>query len=177
LLPAGATTPEYLQLCKKVEPSAALIIDLALKRRTFNKKGMWFFLDPPAYGAFLSNFYHGHAPAGKQLLTFVCPVSQQEARNHRGMQALEKKIEENLRKAFPPIESAVEWKRSQVVRNLDSIAIRADQTQKDRPGYKVPRVDGLFLVGDSTCAPGATMEMEYESVLACYTRITEKREG
>jgi len=133
-------------------------------------------LDPPAYGAFLSNFYHGHAPVGKQLLTFVCPVSQQEARDHQRMQALEKKIEENLRKAFPPIETAVEWKRAHVDRNLDSIGIRADQSQKDRPGYRVPQVDGLFLVGDSTCAPGTAMEMEYESVLACYKRIMEDRE-
>ena len=95
----------------------------------------------------------------------------------RVIQMLEKKIEENLRKAFPPIETAVEWKRSHIVRNLDSIAIRSDQTQKDRPGYRVPQVEGLFLVGDSTGAPGAAMEMEYESVLACYDRISKEREG
>jgi phytoene dehydrogenase-like protein len=91
------------------------------------------------------------------------------------VKALEKKIEENLRKAIPRAEMAVEWKRSHVVRMLDSVAIQADQTRKDRPGYRVPEVKGLFLVGDSTCAPGACMEMEYESVLACYDRIVAER--
>ena len=175
LLPKEATTKEYVKLCKKAVPSSALIVDLALTRRIFRKKGLWFFMDPPSYGIFLSNLYHRHAPAGKQLVTFVCPCSSEEVRQPEVMRALEKKIEENLRKAIPGAELAVEWKRSHVVRMLDSVAIQADQTRKDRPGYRVPRVEGLFLVGDSTCAPGACMEMEYESVLACYERIAAER--
>lgn len=174
LLPKGATTEAYVDLCEKAQPSTALIVDLALKHRIFHKKGLWFFVDPPSYGVFLSNLYHGHAPAGKQLVTFVCPCSAEEVKQPEVMQALEKKIEENLRKALPRAAVAVEWKRSHVVRMLDSIAIQADQTRKDRPGYRVPGVTGLFLVGDSTFAPGACMEMEYESVLACYERIVEE---
>ena len=175
LLPGEATTKEYIQLCKKAVPSAALIVDLALKHKIFHKKGLLFFLDPPSYGTFLSNLSHMHAPAGKQLATFVCPCSQQEARQPGVIQTLEKKIEENIRKAIPQKEMAVEWIRSHVVHMLDSIAIRADQTRKDRPGYRVPRIEGLFLVGDSTCAPGACWEMEFESVLACFGKITGKR--
>ncbi len=175
LLPEGATTKAFVRLCEKAVPSAALIVDLALKHRIFHKKGLWFFLDPPSYGTFLSNLYHRHAPAGKQLATFVCPCSPEEVRQPELLRALEKKIEENLRKAIPRPEMAVEWKRSHVVRMLDSIAIQSDQTRKDRPGYRVPNVAGLFLVGDSTCAPGACMEMEYESVLACYERMVAER--
>jgi phytoene dehydrogenase-like protein len=175
LLPKEATTREYIRLCKKAVPSTALIVDFALRRRIFRKKGLWFFLDPPSYGIFLSNLYHRHAPAGKQLVTFVCPCSREEARQPEVMQALEKKIEENLRKAIARAEMAIEWKRSHLVRMMESIAIQADQTRKDRPGYRVPKVEGLFLVGDSTCAPGACMEMEYESVLACYERMVAER--
>ncbi len=175
LLPKGATTQEFVELCRKAVPSAALIVDLALKHRIFRKKGLWFFMDPPSYGTFLSNLCHRHAPAGKQLATFVCPCSPEEVRQPELVKALEKKIEENLRKAIPRAEMAVEWKRSHVVRMLESIAIQADQTRKDRLGYRVPNVEGLFLVGDSTCAPGASMEMEYESVLACFERMVEER--
>lgn len=171
LLPAGSSTPEYLRFCRKTVPSAALIVDLALTQRIFPAKGLWFFLDPPAFGTFLSNLSHLHAPAGKQLATFVCPCSPQDAARPEVIQTLEKKVEANIRKAIPGKETAVEWRRSQVVHMLDSIAIRADQTRKDRPGYRVPRIKGLFLVGDSTCAPGCCWEMEYESVLACFERI------
>jgi phytoene dehydrogenase-like protein len=177
LLPEGATTKEFVNLCEKAVPSTALIVDLALKNRIFHKKGLWFFMDPPSYGTFLSNLCHRHAPAGKQLATFVCPCSPEEVRQPEVVKALEKKIEENLRKALPRAEMTVEWKRSHVVRMLDSIAIQSDQTRKDRPGYRVPNVKGLFLVGDSTCAPGACMEMEYESVLACYERMTTERDA
>jgi phytoene dehydrogenase-like protein len=177
LLPEGTTTPSFVDLCKKAVPSAALIVDLALKHRIFPKQGLWFFLDPPSYGTFLSNLCHRHAPAGKQLATFVCPCSPEEVRQPDLVMEMEKKIEENLRKAIPRSELAVEWKRSHVVRMLDSIAIQADQTRKDRPGYRVPNVKGLFLVGDSTCAPGACMEMEYESVLACYERMVTERDA
>ena len=177
LLPQDATTGDFIDLCKKAVPSTALIVDLALKHRIFRKKGLWFFLDPPCYGTFLSNLYHRHAPAGKQLVTFVCPCSLEEVRRPELIRTLEKKIEENLRKAIPRAEMAVEWKRSHAVRMLDSIAIQADQTRKDRPGYRVPNVKGLYLVGDSTCAPGACMELEYESVLACYERMLEDRKA
>jgi len=172
LLARDTTTEEFIKLCKGAEPSAALIVDIALKYRIFKKKGLWFFLDPPCYGTFLSNLSHMHAPAGKQLATFVCPCSRQEARQPGFIQALEKKIEENLRLALPQQKMAVEWIRSHVVHDLDSVAIRSDQTRTERPGYRVPRLDNLFLVGDSTCAPGACWEMEFESVLACFDRIT-----
>jgi len=177
LLPRESTTREYHQLCSRVEPSAALIVDIALTHRIFKKKGLWFFLDPPCYGTFLSNLNYMHAPAGKQLATFVCPCSQQEARQPGFIQTLEKKIEQNLRTALPGTEIPVEWIRSHVVRVLDSIGIRADQTRADRPGYTVPGVERLYLVGDSTCAPGPCWEMEYESVLTCYDRILGAEEG
>jgi len=171
LLPRDATTREYDRLCRRVEPSAALIVDLALERRIFHKKGLWFFLDPPCYGTFLSNLNYVHAPAGKQLATFVCPCSQLQAREPGFIQTLQKKIEQNIRTALPRMEIPVAWIRSHVVRPLDSIGILADQPRADRPGYTVPGVRGLFLVGDSTCAPGGCWDMEYESVLACLDRI------
>lgn len=177
LLPAEKTTQAFVDLCRKAVPSAALIVDLALKHRIFPKKGLWFFMDPPSYGTFPSNLCHRHAPAGKQLATFVCPCSPEEVKQPEVVRVLEKKIEENLRRAIPRPEMAVEWKRSHAVRMLDSIAIQSDQTRKDRPGYRVPNVKGLFLVGDSTCAPGACMELEYESVLACYERMTTERDA
>ena len=177
LLPEGTTTKEFERLCRNVVPSTALVVDFALKYRIFHKKGLWFFLDPLCYGAFLSNLCHRHAPAGKQLATFVCPCSPEEIRQPEVTRALEKKIEANLKKAVPRAGMAVEWKRSHLVHMLDSVAIQADQTRKDRPGYRVPNVKGLFLVGDSTCAPGACMEMEYESVLACFDRMAAERNG
>jgi len=172
LLAPGVTTSEYVGLCRQAKPSTGLIVDFALNRRVSRAKGMWFFLDPPAYGVFLSNLCHRHAPVGRQLASFVCPCSQEEAGQPEMLQTLEMKIEANLRRACPAIETAIEWKRSHWVRMIDSVAIRVDQTRKDRPGYRVPQVEGLYLVGDSTFAPGSSWEMEYESVLACFERIT-----
>ena len=171
LLPRESTTREYRQLCTRLEPSAGLIVDIALRHRVFSKKGLWFFLDPPSYGTFLSNLHHMHAPPGKQLATFVCPCLPHEARQPGFTQTLERKIERNLRTALPGTEIHVEWVRSHVVRVLDSVGIRVDQPRTERPGYTVPGVARLFLVGDSTCAAGGCWEMEYESVLACYDRI------
>jgi len=172
ILAPGVTTSEYVGLCTQAKPSMGLIVDFALSHRVSGDKGLWFFLDPPAYGAFLSNLCHRHAPVGRQLVSFVCPCSPEEARQPEVLQTLEIKIEANLRKACPAMETALEWKRSHLMRMLDSVATRVDQTRKDRPGYRVPQVEGLYLVGDSTFAPGSSWDMEYESVLACFERIT-----
>lgn len=172
VLDPAKTTPEYVRLCSQAKPSMGLAVDFALSRRVSRTKGLWFFLDPPTYGVFLSNLCHRHAPVGKQLASFVCPCSPEEARQPEAIQTLEAKIEENLRKACPGVEHAVEWKRAQVVRMLDSVAVRADQPRQDRPGYRVPQVENLYLVGDSTCAPGVCWEIEFEAALACLERIT-----
>jgi phytoene dehydrogenase-like protein len=171
ILDPSATTPEYVRLCSQAKPSMGLLVDFALSRRVSRTKGLWFFLDPPAYGVFLSNLCHRHAPVGRQLASFVCPCSPEEARQPEVLQTLEAKMEENLRRACPAVEHAVEWKRAQVSRMLDSVAVRVDQPRQDRPGYRVPQVENLYLVGDSTCAPGVSWEIEFEAALACLERI------
>lgn len=173
ILDPAATTPEYVRLCSQAKPSMGLTVDFALSRRVSRTKGLWFFLEPPTYGVFVSNLCHRHAPVGRQLASFVCPCSAEEARQPEALQALEAKIEENFRRACPAVEHAVEWKRAQVVRMLDSVAVRADQTRQDRPGYRVPLVENLFLVSDSTCAPGVSWEIEFEAALACLEKITD----
>lgn len=171
ILDPAKTTPEYVRLCTQAKPSMGLAVDFALSRRVSRAKGLWFFLDPPSYGVFLSNLCHRHAPVGKQLASFITPCSPEEARQPETIQTLETKIEENLRRACPAVEHAVEWKRAQVVRMLDSVAVRADQPRQDRPGYRVPQIENLYLVGDSTCAPGVCWEIEFEATLACLERI------
>ena len=172
ILSPGVTHQEFVALCRKSKPSAGIIMDFAMKHRVTKDKGMWFFLDPPSYGVFVSNLCHRHAPPGRQLATCICPCSIEEAKQADITGVFERKMEQNLRAAFPGIETSLEWKRSRVVLMLDSVEMNIMQTRKDRPGYHVPNVEGLYMVGDSTCAPGVTAEVEYESVLGCYEKIT-----
>ena len=55
---------------------------------------------------------------------------------------------------------------------VDGVEVNVDQHRKRRPGYRVPGVEGLFLVGDSLKAPGAGGDVGHESVLECYREIT-----
>jgi hypothetical protein len=167
ILPTEVTRQDFVALCKKRRPSAGFIMDIALKHRVTKDRGLWFFLDPLSFGLFVSNLCHRHAPPGRQLATFVCPCSLEEAKQADVTRMLESKVESNLKRIFPDIDRSLEWKRCRVVRMLDSVEINMSQTHKDRPGYRVPNVEGLFLVGDSTCAPGVVAEIEYESVIGC----------
>ncbi len=172
ILSPELTQREFVALCRTRRPSAGIIIDFAFRHRLTKDRGLWCFVDPFCYGTFLSNICHRHAPPGKQLATFVCPCSVEEGSQPETTHAFETKIEQQLRHAFRDFEGSLEWKRCRVVKMLDSVELSISQRDKDRPGYRVPNVEGLYLVGDSTAAGGVTGELEYESVVGCYARMT-----
>jgi phytoene dehydrogenase-like protein len=172
VLSPQATHRDFVALCKSRKPSAGVIMDFALSHRVTKDRGLWVFVDPLSYGLFVSNVCHRHAPPGKQLATFVSPCSVEEAKQPERTRALEVKIEEGLRRIFRDFDGSVEWKRCRVMGMLDSVEMNIAQRDKDRPGYRVPKVEGLYLVGDFTATSGVVGEVEYESVLGCYERMT-----
>jgi hypothetical protein len=54
---------------------------------------------------------------------------------------------------------------------VDGVEVNVNQHRLKRPGFKVPGVGGLFLVGDSLKGAGAGGDVGHESVLGAYAEI------
>jgi len=166
---------EFAALCKGLQPTAGLSIDYGLNRRVSEDRGLWYLWEPMSFGIFTSNLCPELAPPGKQLLTWFMPADVADMKDPGRAQAIESALERAIFQLFPELEPAVEWRRALRLTMVDGAEVNTSQHRNRRPGYRVPGIDGLFLVGDSLKAPGAGGDIGHESVLRAYQEITGKR--
>ncbi len=162
---------EYVERTSKLIPTAGVSIDIGLKKQVAKEKGLLYFYKPMAFGMFTSNIDNSTVPKGKQLLTFFYPTSVEDMKNKELRKKREDEIVEAVFATWD-IEANLEWKRVLHLTMVDGAQINIRQTRELRPGYKLPGVKNVFLVGDSLGAPGAGGDVGHESVHGVYRTIT-----
>lgn len=167
--------PAFVEWCRGLKPTAGLSIDYGLSRKVSEDRGLWYFWAPMSFGVFTSNLCPELAPPGKQLLTWFRPAEPEEMADPEKAQPLESALETAIFRTFPGLESAIEWRRAVHLQMVDGVEVNVRQHREKRPGYRVPGLEGLFLVGDSLKAPGAGGDVGHEAVLECYTEMTGRR--
>jgi len=165
---------DYATLCRKLRPTSGVVIDYGLEKRISDTSGLWYLWDPMSFGVFTSNLCPELAPPGKQLLTWLLPARLEDMQDKEKAGELEKKLEESILKLFPEIKDNQEWRRAMHLTMVDGVEVNVSQHRENRPGYRVPGLENLFLVGDSLKAPGAGGDIGHESVLECYRELTGK---
>jgi phytoene dehydrogenase-like protein len=128
--------------------------------------------EPRSVGMFTSNLCPELAPPGKQLLTWFVPTNVSDMEDGTRAKEIEQSLERAIFKTFPGLESAIEWRRPLHLKMVDGVEVNVKQHRGRRPGYRIPGIDGLFLVGDSLKAPGAGGDVGHEAVLECYREMT-----
>jgi len=162
---------DYFGRCTNLRPSAGISIDFCLDRSFCQDRALWLFWDPIMLTLFTSNFEPALAPAGGQIYTAFSPAGVEVIRNRKAAHALQARMKEALYLKWPGLEAATIYKRTLFLEMVDGVEVNIDQIPCDRPGYTVPGVGNLFLVGDSTCAPGGGGDIGHESVQECYEKI------
>jgi phytoene dehydrogenase-like protein len=172
LLDKSRTDSAFASLCRNQRPTAGVVLDYGLHRPISRDTGLWYIYDPMSFGMFTSNLCPATAPQGKQILTWFYPTNIEDMTSPRSAQSRLERIETALFSLFPALSSSVQWRRVQKLRMVDGVEVNVDQHRKKRPGYTVPGVQGLYLVGDSLRGGGAGGDVGHESVLECYREIT-----
>lgn len=165
----------FVRTCRELRPTAGVVLDYVLKRRICEDSGLWYLFDPPSFGMFTSNLEPGLVPAGRQLLTWLCPEDVGRLSQPAQARRIEAEVEAALFRTFPDLEASIEWRRAMRLRMVDGVEVNIRQHRGRRPGPLVPGVEQLYLVGDSTAADGAGGDVGQESVLVCYEAITGRR--
>jgi phytoene dehydrogenase-like protein len=163
---------EFVKLCKELTPTAGVSIDYGLKRRVSEDSGLWYLWEPMSFGMFTSNLCPALAPAGKQLLTWFAPANVADMEDQERGKKMEEALERAIFKTFPGLPSAIEWRRAMRMKMVDGVEVNVKQHRGKRPGYRVPGVENLFLVGDSLKSAGAGGDVGHEAVLECYKEMT-----
>jgi phytoene dehydrogenase-like protein len=162
--------PEFVNLCKNLRPTAGLSIDFALKEKISEDSGLFFIDNPFAFGYFTSNLDKGCAPENKQLLTFCSIFNVEDLDDPDYGGELLMNLRQKLFFAFPGLEENIEFERP-LFTIFDGAEVNINQYQELRPGFKVPGIDNLYLVGDSTAGEGAGGDIGHNSVWDTYNLI------
>lgn len=166
---------DFIERCRRTRPTAGVSIDYCLKEKISTSSGLWYLWKPTAFGIFTSNLCPEVAPPGKSLLTFFYPTELDDMEDPQKAKERERELDEAVRKLFPEITKSLEWKRASHLKMVDGAEVNVEQYAELRPGYKVDGIEGLYFVGDYTCAVGAGGDIGHESVLECYEEITGRR--
>jgi phytoene dehydrogenase-like protein len=169
-LSEGGISDWFADKCNSIIPTAGISVDLCLSNKVSDIDGVIVTPEPMTLGQFTSNIDSSTAPEGKQLVTWLYPLPVEMMDDHDKVEAEERKLMELLEKMFPGIINNVEWERMLRLKMVDGFEPRTGQAEKDRPGVRVPRVENLFLAGDTVSAPGNGGDVAFSSsVEAAYT--------
>jgi phytoene desaturase len=175
-LAEGGISDAFADKCSSIIPTAGVSVDLCLSNKISEIDGVIVTGEPMTMGQFASNIDPGTAPEGKQLVTWYYPLPVEMMDDHDKVEVEERRLIELLEKMFPGIIDNVEWERMLRLKMVDGFEPRTGQTDKDRPGVKVPGVENLFLAGDVVSAPGNGGDVAFASAVeAAHTVLSYLR--
>jgi len=166
--------PDFVQLCKNLRPTGGLSLDIALEKKISDATGLFYFENPLAFGIFTSNLDLGSAPEDKQLFTICSPCNVEDLENQEFRDDLLAKLRNKLFQAFPDMKNNVIFERP-LFTIFDGVEVNIKQYQELRPYFKVPGIQNLYLVGDSTAGKGAGGDIGHNSVWKTYDLIKEEK--
>jgi phytoene desaturase len=164
-LTEGGISDAFADKCNSIIPTAGISVDLCLSNKISEVDGIILTGEPMTMGQFTSNIDPSTAPEGKQLVTWYYPLPVEMMDDHDKVEVEQRRLIELLEKMFPGLIDNVEWERMLRLKMVDGYEPRIGQTEKDRPGIKVPGVENLFLAGDVVSAPGNGGDVAFASAV------------
>ncbi|GAB4319985.1 MAG: hypothetical protein Kow0069_23720 [Promethearchaeota archaeon] len=174
--PADCDDPAFVDKCNNLRPTAGVSLDIALDEPVHEGTGLTYFRDPPCFGVFTSNLDPSLAPPGKQLFTLFCPTEVATAKSPPERIKVLKRLEDLAFHAFRGMEENVAFTRPLFLPVVDGAEVAVDQYREVRPGFSIPGVSNLVLVGDGLAAPGAGGDVGHNAVWEAF-RVVEKIGG
>ena len=165
---------ERLKTAVGLVPTSGISIDYAIDGHISDINGLLYLEDPVSFGCFVSNLSSDTAPAGKSLLTWFCPVHNEDMKQQNKIKEYQQQLENRIEGLFPQLKTKTLFKRVLRLNTVDGVELNISQLRDKRMDYRIRGIDNLYLVGDTTAAPGAGGDIAHESSMECYRAIKER---
>jgi len=164
LVPENLLPPPLIEFANKLTPTSGLSLDFGLPAPITDIKGGIFNLDPVVIGRFPSNIDPLRAPPGKQLATWLRPISFPVTKEK--IKEAEEILRVVIEKIFPGFFNRVEWERKLVHPVMDGLSMKPGQDFSRRPGPAIPLIPNLFLAGDTIRGHGSGGDIAFSSAIS-----------
>ena len=174
ILDVRGMSDERLKTAVGLVPTSGISIDYAIDGTISDSSGLLYLEDPLSFGCFVSNLSPGIAPQGKSLLTWFCPIHNEDMKQKGRTAAYQERLESRIESIFPSLKERTLFQRVLHLNMVDGVELSIGQLSDKRLGYGIRGIDNLYFVGDTTAAPGAGGDIAHESSIGCYRQITGK---
>ncbi|MDQ5842784.1 MAG: FAD-dependent oxidoreductase, partial [Thermoproteota archaeon] len=163
-----------------LETSGAIIMDVALKKDENIIKGKTdsvITLDPCIIFRLNSKYDASIAPEGHELLSSWMPIDSAKSKDKEYVDAKFKELEETMHAIFANFNNgSTNIIRKMVFESAIGFYPSTAMSQSKRPGVVFPNVKNLYLVSDSTDAPGigGCSDIAFNSALECHRTIKKE---
>lgn len=164
---------DFLTRCEALEPTAGVVIDVALKSRITDHSGIIFLRKSNSFGQWYSNVEPAMAPEGCLVGTWFKPISAADISNNSKTEAALNDMWDELTEAYPQIEDNLAFVRRLVAPMCDGAEVNIDQHRYSRPSCEepVPGTSNVWLCGDSTSGHGAGGDIGHVSVRQLWDKL------
>jgi phytoene dehydrogenase-like protein len=164
---------ERLKTAVELVPTSGISMDYAVDGHISDIDGLLYFESPISFGCFVSNLSPSIAPAGKSMLTWFCPINNEDMKQKNKVRNYQQLLENRIEEVFPLLKTKIIFKRILHLNTVDGVELNISQLRDKRMDYSVKGIDNLYFVGDTTAAPGAGGDIAHESSIECYEKIKD----
>jgi phytoene dehydrogenase-like protein len=171
ILDPKLTDSSFVEKCMHLKPTAGIAIDICVSKRITDLKGILLIEDPPGFGFSPSNLSPEVGPSGKQWLSFFTPTELEIIKDTDKRKELYQYFKQKIFEFLPNLEENIEFERPLFLEMVDGVEVNINQHRLLRPGHTVPKIEGLWLAGDSVGGEGAGGDVGHTSVRECFELI------
>jgi phytoene dehydrogenase-like protein len=169
---------EFIARCETLEPTAGVVIDVALTRRITDHSGIIFLRESNSFGQWYSNVEPSMAPEGALVGTWLKPMNFADVSDKSKTDAALDEMWKELTQAYPEVENNLAFVRRLIVPMCDGAEVNINQHRFSRPSCEepIPGTSNVWLCGDSTSGHGAGGDIGHVSVRQLWQKLKKKLE-
>ncbi|MHA1265849.1 MAG: phytoene desaturase family protein [Candidatus Helarchaeota archaeon] len=174
LLPKTKFPSEFQNLCTNLISSSGISIEVGLRTKVSEEKGLLAVENPLTLACFQSNVDPSIAPADEQLFTMLQLHPQETVKSsYFSKQAIQGMLK-LMEQMFPNIRPNIKWRRILKLPIIDGAINYIGQTRDKRPPVKSNVISGLYFAGDTYNGAGLGGDIAPSSARLCASYILEE---
>lgn len=120
---------------------------------------------------FISNITPSVSPPGEHLIIAGTPVLPEDTDNPQKIKNIVSKMKQEISSIYPEFEPSLLWERPMAWKLVESVVKEPGKVWKSKMPHKIPGIEGLFFVGDSTISYGIGTDSAAHSSILCTPKI------
>ena len=120
---------------------------------------------------FISNITPSVSPPGEHLIISGTPVPSEDTDNPQKIKDIVNKMKQEISSIYPTFNSELIWERPMAWKLVESVVKEPGKVWKSKMPHKIPGIEGLFFVGDSTISYGIGTDSAAHSSILCAPKI------